>query len=322
MIDRRGLLAAGIAVATLAPLRGAWAAEMVETLKVFVPANPGGGWDQTARVIEAVAKAEGLIKGAQVTNLGGAGGVKGLPTFVNQWKGQGDSMMVGGMVMVGAIVTNKSPVTLKQVTPLARLTGEYNVIVVPASSPMKTIGDLVAAMKKDIGAVSVAGGSAGGTDHILMGLIAKSIGADAKKVAYVPFSGGGPAQAALLGSQVVAGTSGWGEFEEQIKAGKLRALAVSSPQRLPGIDVPTLKESGVDVELANWRGIFAPPGISDADRKKMLSFVDALVKSKGWKAELEKRGWSDEYLAGDAFAKFLEQDIQRIEAVLKDIGLA
>jgi putative tricarboxylic transport membrane protein len=322
MLDRRSLLAGGIAIATLPSFGGAFAAEMVETLKLFVPANPGGGWDQTARTMEATARAAGLIKTAQVTNLGGAGGVKGLPTFVNQWKGQGDSLMVGGMVMVGAIVTNKSSITLAQVTPIARLTGEYSVIVVPAASPIKSMPDLAKAMKADIGAVSIAGGSAGGTDHILMGLIAKAIGAEAKKVAYVPFSGGGPAQAALLGNQVTAGTSGWGEFEEQVKAGKLRAIAVSSPKRLPGIDVPTLKESGIDVELANWRGVFAPPGISEADKKKNLAFIEALAKSAPWQAELKKRGWTDEFLAGDAFAKFLAEDIRRIEAVLKDLGLA
>lgn len=321
MIDRRSLLAGATAVATL-PLLGSAASAAVETLKIFVPANPGGGWDQTARTIEQVARTEGLIKAAQVTNLGGAGGVKGLPTFVNQWKGQGDSIMVAGMVMVGAIVTNKSPVTLSQVVPLARLTGEYNVIVVPAASPIKTFADFAKALKEKPGAVSVAGGSAGGTDHILLGLIAKAVGVDPRQTAYVPFAGGGPAQAALLGNQVTAGTSGYGEFEEQIKAGKLRAIAVSSPARIPGLDIPTIKESGVDVELGNWRGIFAPPGISDSQKIAAFDFTDKLAKSAAWKAECEKRGWSNEYLAGDAFARFLEADVKRIEAILKDIGLA
>lgn len=300
---------------------GVASAQAIDTLKLFVPANPGGGWDQTARSMEQALKASGAIKTAAVTNKGGAGGAVGLPEFVNQWKGQGNALMVAGMVMVGALLTNKSPVKLTQTVPIAKLTEETEVVVVPAASPHKDMKSLAAAMKADIGKVSIAGGSAGGTDHILAGLIAKAMGADPKKVAYVAYAGGGPATAAILGNQVAAGISGWGEFAEQIKAGKMRALAISSAKRIPGIDAPTLMEQGIQVELVNWRGVFAPPGVSDADKKAMVDLVTKMAGSAEWKDICEKRDWTQSLVTGDAYAKYIADETNRIEAVLKDLGL-
>ena len=189
-------------------------AQTVESLRIFVPAAPGGGWDQTARSMENALRGTQLIKTAQITNVGGAGGAVGLPQFINQWKGQGNSLMVAGLVMVGSLIANKSQFNLAQVTPIARLTGEYQALVVPAGSPFKTAKQLVDALKADPGKVPVAGGSAGGTDHILIGMIAQAVGVPAAKVSYVAFAGGGPATAAILGSQVAAGVSGYGEFSE------------------------------------------------------------------------------------------------------------
>jgi putative tricarboxylic transport membrane protein len=326
MINRRSFLQSTVSASAAAVLlpaafsRDAQAA--IDSLQLFVPANPGGGWDQTARSMEQALKQANLIKGAQVTNVGGAGGAVGLPQFVNQWKGRGNALMVAGMVMVGALITNKSPVKVTQTVPIARLTGEFEVIVVPPNSPFKTLQDLVAAFKADPTKVSWAGGSAGGTDHILAGMIAKAAGGDAKKVAYVAYSGGGPAQAALLGSQVTCGVSGWGEFSEQIKAGKLRALAISADKRQPGIDVPTIKEQGIDVELYNWRGVFAPPGIKDAEKAALIDLMTKMKDSAPWKDQLKTREWTDIFLAGDAYGKYLADEIARIEAILKDLGLA
>ncbi|WP_341910357.1 tripartite tricarboxylate transporter substrate-binding protein [Ferrovibrio terrae] len=326
MINRRSFLqstvSAGAAAALLPTAFGRDAQAAIDSLQLFVPANPGGGWDQTARSMEQALKQANLIKGAQVTNVGGAGGAVGLPQFVNQWKGRGNALMVAGMVMVGALITNKSPVKVTQTVPIARLTGEFEVIVVPPNSPFKTLPDLVAAFKADPTKVSWAGGSAGGTDHILAGMIAKAAGGDAKKVAYVAYSGGGPAQAALLGSQVTCGVSGWGEFSEQIKAGKLRALAISADKRQPGIDVPTIKEQGIDVELYNWRGVFAPPGIKDAEKAALIGLMTQMKDSAPWKDQLKTREWTDIFLAGDAYGKYLDDEIARIEAILKDLGLA
>ena len=262
-----------------------------------MPAAPGGGWDQTARTIEQVLRATAAVKGVQITNVGGAGGTVGLPQFLNQWKGQGNALMVAGMVMVGAIIANKSPLRLSQATPIARLTGEFQALVVPAQSPFKTAKDFAAALKADPTKVPVAGGSAGGSDHILLGMIAKALGVPPTKVSYVAFAGGGPATAALLGAQVAAGISGYGEFAEQIKAGKLRLIAISSDKRQAGIDAPTLKEEGIDVELFNWRGVFAPPGVNDAQRQAMIALMEKMAASPQWAEACQTREWTPITLA-------------------------
>jgi putative tricarboxylic transport membrane protein len=323
MLDRRGFLLAGISAASLGAmgLQSAFAQALAK-LDIFVPAAPGGGWDQTARVIEQVMRAEKIVENFQLEHAPGAGGAVGLPKFLSARKGQANAVMVGGMVMVGALITNKSPVKVTDTVPLARLTGEAEVIVVPNDSPFKSMKDLIAAFKADPTKVSWAGGSAGGTDHILAGMIAKAVGLDAKKVSYVAYAGGGPAQAALLGNQVSCGISGLGEFVEQIKAGKLRALAVSSDKRLPGVDIPTLKEQGIDVELFNWRGVFGAPGITNEQRAALIALFDKMNASAAWKAECEKRDWTPIYLSGDAFSKFVDAEITRITGILKDIGLA
>jgi putative tricarboxylic transport membrane protein len=263
----------------------------------------------------------GIAKSVQVTNVPGAGGTIGLAQFVNGAKGDGNQLMVNGYVMVGAILTNKSPFSLEQTTPIARLTAEYEAIVVPADSPIKTAKDLAAAIKADPAKVTWAGGSAGGVDHIAAALFAKAAGADATKINYVPFSGGGEALAAILGGKVTAGISGYGEFESQIKTGKLRLIGITAPNRLPNVDGPTLKEQGVELEIANWRSVVAPPGLSADQKKALTETVDKLVKSKEWQEILKQKGWENAYLSGDAFAKQLADDIARTREVLMSVGL-
>ena len=322
MGNRRGFLAGSLALTGAALWPDRLAAQAIEQLQLFVPAAPGGGWDQTARALELVLKTEKLINTAQITNVPGAGGTVGLPQFVNQWKNRPNALMIGGMVMVGAIIANKAPVNLTQTVPIARLTGEFLVIAVPPNSPFKTAKDMAAALKADPAKVPVCGGSAGGSDHILAGMIAKAVGAPPQKVSYVPYAGGGPALAALLGGHVAAGISGYGEFGEQIKAGKLRALAISADKRQPGIEVPTLKEQGIDVELFNWRGVFAPPGTAGEKRQALIALIEKMAASATWKQEVAKRDWLPIVLTGDAYAKYVADETTRITAILKDLGLA
>ncbi|MFO1143198.1 MAG: tripartite tricarboxylate transporter substrate binding protein [Amaricoccus sp.] len=295
----------------------AWAADY----SIMAPAAPGGGWDQTARTMQNVMQKEGISGNVQVTNVPGAGGTIGLAQFVNQAKGNPDDLIVGGYVMVGAILTNHSPVDLSMVTPIARLTGEQEAIVVPAASDIKTIDDLVAKLKADPGSVSWGGGSAGGTDHILAGLIAKAVGVDPTKVNYIAFSGGGEALAAILGNQVTVGISGTGEFESQIEAGTLRLLAVSGDERVEGMDAPTLKEAGVDVALENWRMVAAGPGITDEQKAAITADIQKLATSDAWKQELATRGWDDRFLAGAEFDQQLAADIEATKGILTEIGL-
>lgn len=288
---------------------------------IMAPAAPGGGWDQTARTMQEALTAEGISGNVQVTNVPGAGGTIGIAQFVNQENGNPNALIVGGYVMVGAILTNAAPVTLADVTPIARLTGEAIGIVVPANSEIADMDGLVAKLKENTGAVSWAGGSAGGADHITAGLIAKTVGLDPTQVNYIAYSGGGEALAAILGGQVTVGVSGISEFAAQIQAGELRLLAVSTDTRVPGFDAPTLQEAGVDTAVQNWRMVAAAPGLTDEQVAAINADIEAMVNSDSWKAALESRGWVNTYLAGDAFDTQLAADIAATEAILKDIGL-
>jgi putative tricarboxylic transport membrane protein len=313
------LISALFAAAFAAGLATPASAQM--ELKIMAPAAPGGGWDQTARSMQQAMNAEKLVKSSQVINVTGAGGAVGLAQFINGAKGDGNQVMVNGFVMVGALLLNKSPVSLEQVTPIARLTEEIEIVVVPANSPIKNAKDLADAVKANVAKVTWAGGSAGGVDQITAALFAQAVGADASKVNYIAFSGGGESLAAILGGKVTAGISGWSEYEGQVKAGKLRAIGVTSEKRIPGVDIPTFKEQGVDVVIANWRSVMAPPGISAEQKKNLIELMDKLVASPAWKEQLKQKGWDDAYISGDAFGAFLKKEIARVNDVLKSVGL-
>ena len=290
-------------------------------LTLIAPAAPGGGWDQTARTMQQVLQHNRFAPSVKVVNVPGAGGTIGLAQFVNDDKGKDDVLMVMGLIMVGAVRTNKSPVTLSQVTPIARLTGEYDVLVVPAASPHKNLAEVITAWKADPAKFSIAGGSAGGADHMLAGLLAKAAGIDVTRINYIPHSGGGESQAALLGNQVSAGINGLNEMVQFIKAGKLRAIAISSEKRVPGFDIPTFMEQGVNVSLANWRGVVAPPGIGSDQRKALTALVEKMHGTKDWQEALARNSWLDMYQSGPAFDAFLKEEDGRATDVLKSIGL-
>jgi putative tricarboxylic transport membrane protein len=293
-------------------------------LRVMAPAAPGGGWDSTSRAMQRVMQGADVRKRVDVFNVPGAGGTIGLAQLVAQEQGKGDILMTMGLVMVGAIETNRPLGTLDKrfVTPIARLTAEDEIIVVPAESKYKTLDDLIADLVANPAGTPVAGGSAGGTDHIVAGLLVKAGGGEPKRLNYIAFSGGGQALAALLGNKVSAGVSGVGEFLPQVKEGKLRALATSGDQRIPGTNIPTMKELGYNVVLQNWRGVVAPAGLSAAELAELQDTVRAMYQSAEWKAELKKQGWDDVYLDGDKFRAFIDDEVLRIRSVLREIGLA
>lgn len=295
-------------------------AEEVKGLELLAPSAPGSGYDQLARSMQMVLQEKKLASGVQVQNVAGGGGTVGLSQFITSRK-RAPSILVFGFALVGGIITTKSAVTLNQVVPLARLIGEANVIVVPASSDIKTMADLVAKLKANPQAVSWAGGSIGGIDHVMVGLIAKAVGVDPTKVNYVVHAGGGEVLASTLGGHATAGISGFEEFRSQIEAGKLRALAISSGERMPDVKVPTLKEGGVDLAIMNWRGLAVHASTSEEEKKALAEMIAAMVKTEEWKAVLQKRGWIDTYLPAAEFASFLKQEQIRVATALKDVGL-
>lgn len=295
-------------------------ADAQSDLKIMAPAGPGGGWDQTARSMQQALISSQLAKSVQVFNVTGAGGSVGLAQLINS-RGESRLIMVNGLVMVGALLTNKSAVQLDQATPIARLTEEVEVIVVPANSPIKNAADLAAAVKADPAKVTWTGGSAGGVDHITAALFAQAVGADSSKINYIAFSGGGESLAAVLGGRVTAGISGYGEYEGQIKSGRLRLIGVTSDKRVPDINGPTFKEQGIDLVISNWRSVFAPPGLTPQQRDDLIALVEKMANSQAWKDILKQKGWDDALLTGDAFATFVKSEQERITAVLKSAGL-
>jgi putative tricarboxylic transport membrane protein len=292
-------------------------------LQLMVPNSPGGGYDTTARVAAKVLETEKVTGAVQVFNLPGAGGTVGLQRTVNE-KGNGKLAMQMGLGVVGAAYTQKSKATLNDTTPIAKLIEEAGAIVVPKDSPYKDINQLVAAWKKDPKKLAVGGGSSpGGPDHLLPMQLAKTVGIDPKQVSYVSYDGGGELLPALLGNKIAFGASGFGEFLDQVEAGDVRVLAVTSEQPIPALkDVKTLKDQGIDLVFTNWRGIVAPPGISEADKKTWIDALTKMHESKAWKDEEAKRGWTDAFATGDEFGQFLKEQDTQVADILKQLGLA
>ncbi|MBL0421079.1 tripartite tricarboxylate transporter substrate binding protein [Ramlibacter sp. AW1] len=310
---------------TLAALAAAGAlpltARAAPNLKMMIPANPGGGWDTTGRALGKALQEAKVVDSVSYDNKGGAAGALGLAQFVNASKGDPNALMVMGAVMLGGLITGKPPVSLSQATPIARMTSEYNVFVLPANSPFKSMADVVAQLKKDPGSVKWGGGSRGSTEHIAAAMIARDVGVDPAKINYVAFRGGGEAVAAILGGNVTVGGSGYSEFAEHINAGKMRPIAVTSATRLKGVNVPTLKEQGINVEIGNWRGVYGAPGITDAQRKQLTDMVLAALKTRSWQESLEKNSWTPAVLSGPAFDKFVDDELASLRATMVKAGM-
>ncbi|MES2954563.1 MAG: tripartite tricarboxylate transporter substrate-binding protein [Pseudomonadota bacterium] len=308
---------AALAAAATLPLPALASANV----KMMIPANPGGGWDTTGRALGKALQESGAASTVTYDNKGGAAGALGLAQFINGSKNDPNALMVMGAVMLGGIITGKPPVNLSQATPVARITSEYNVFVLPANSPFKTMKDLVEQLKKDPGSVKWGGGSRGSTEHIAAAMIAREVGVDPSKINYVAFRGGGEAIAAILGGNVTVGGSGYSEFAEYIASGKMRPLAVTSATRLKGVNVPTLKEQDINVVIGNWRGVYGAPGITTAQRKELTDRVLKALKSKAWAEALEKNNWTPAVLTGADFEKFVDDDFASLRATMVKSGM-
>ena len=301
---------------------GGGSGETVTGLRMMVPNTPGSGYDLTARAAAKAMEDADLARNVEVFNVPGAGGTVGLQRVVNE-QGNGKLLMQMGLGVVGAAYTNNSEATLQDTTPIAKLIEEPEAVVVPVASPYQTLDQLVVAWKANPVGVPVGGGSSpGGPDHLAPHLLAQAVGVDPKQVNYVSYDGGGELLTALLGGQIAFGMSGAGEFADQIQAGQVRVLAVTGAQRTPDVDAPTLREAGVDLEFTNWRGLVAPPGLSDADKQTLTKLVDDMHNSPEWKQALEQNNFTDAYLPADQFAIFLAAENERVAGVLRELGLA
>ena len=308
---------AALAVAGALPIT----ARAAPNVKMMIPANPGGGWDTTGRALGKAMQDAGAAASVQYDNKGGAAGAIGLAQFVNSTKGDGNAMMVMGAVMLGGIITGKPPVQLSQATPIARLISEYNVFVLPANSPYKSMKDVVEQLKKDPGSIKWGGGSRGSTEHIAAAMLARDVGVDPSKINYVAFRGGGEATAAILGGNVTVGGSGLSEFAEYITTGKMKAIAVTSDARLKGVDAPTMKELGYNVVLGNWRGVYGAANITPEQRKALTDAIVTATKHKSWAEAMERNGWTPALLTGPAFDKFVDDEFASLRAIMAKSGM-
>lgn len=292
-------------------------------VNVMIPAGPGGGWDSTARQTFQALNASGLYTGGvNFTNTGGAGGTIGLAEFMQTSSGQPDALAAFGAITVGAIELNKSPIKLSDFRPVARLTAEYLVIAVAANSPINTLAELAEALKADPGATTVGGGSAGGVDQIALALFAKAAGVDVAALNYLPQTSGAETVTGIVNGTLVAGISGTSEFAQFAQQGRIKLLAVTSVERRASLpDVPTFREAGFDVELANWRGILAPPGAPEENYRQWIDTFVKLHDTDAWKQVLETQGWDDFFLPGDEFGTFIAAETERQGAILRDAGL-
>ncbi|WP_378732111.1 Bug family tripartite tricarboxylate transporter substrate binding protein [Nocardia brasiliensis] len=310
-----------VAVALTACNGAGGSADKLTGVRIMVPNSPGGGYDITARTSAKAMEEAGIARSVEVFNLPGAGGTVGLGRLVGE-NGNGKLVMQMGLGVVGSVYTNKSPSKLSDTTPIARLLEEPDIIVVSKNSKYTDIKQLVGEWKANPGAVPVGGGSApGGPDHLAPMLVAKAIGIEPRQVNYVPFDGGGELLASVLGNKIAFGVSGVGEYLDQIQAGELRVLAVTGGKRIEGVDAPTLKEAGINVEFTNWRGVVAPPGISDADRKALVDAYTKMHDSAQWKDAVSTNGWGDAFLTGAEFGTFIQQQTDQVGSVLKELGL-
>jgi len=316
------LAAAGATLAAVMALGACSGSGDNAQVRIMVPNSPGGGYDTTARVAAKIVEDEKINDTVEVYNLEGAGGTTGLAKMVGS-KGKDGELMLMGLGVVGAVYTNQSESTLADTTPIARLISEPDIVVVPADSPYETLDDLITAWKKSPGDFPVGGGSSpGGPDHLAAHLTAQAIGVTPTEVNYVVYDGGGPLLAGMLSGEVEVGVSGLGEYKDQIQAGQLRVLGVTSAERVDGFDAPTLTEQGVDLEFTNWRGLVAPPGIDDAERDRLVGMVEDLHGTQAWDDAMAENGWTDALLTGDEFGTYMTDQDEQVKGLLSELGLA
>lgn len=294
-------------------------------LDMWIPNSPGGGYDQTGRAAVGVLERDRITGGdIQVTNILGAGGSVAMSRLMGE-EGNENLLMTLGLGVVGSTYSFGVDARPHDATPIAQLIEEQEGVLVPSDSPYRTIGDLVTAWKADPSSIVVGGGSSpGGPDHLFPMQLAKAVGINPRDVTYVAYDGGGPLTSALLGHKIQVGFSGLAEFEGQIEAGELRALAVSGEERIesPAVaDVPTLTESGIDFVFTNWRGVVAPPGISEERKAELIDYLTRMHDSPQWRQALEDNGWADAFVTGDDFERFLVEQDERVATTLKELDL-
>ncbi len=326
---RSGLRAVTVALALVAalaaPVPDAAHAQSFPSgpIEIIAPASPGGGWDTTARVIQSVLQSQGIVKvPITVVNRPGAGGQVGW-SYLNEHRGNPHYAAMNSNQLFPRQLLGQTKMKFEDFTPLARLTTEYLVLAVRPDSPHKTGKELMDALKANPTrhVVSVGSGQLS-SDHVSFLRAAKAAGVDIRKVRVVVHSSGGDQMAAILGGHVDVVSTGLSEAAEQAKAGKLRLIAITAPERVKDApDVPTWEEMGIKGTFRHWRGFMAPGGLEPPQVAAWDRILGEMVKSAAWKKELEQRGWIDAYIGSKAFTQVLHEERKDFETLMRDIGL-
>lgn len=292
-------------------------------VEIVAPADPGGGYDTTAREAQKALTENGIVgQSVEVYNNPGAGGALALIETVNDNRGDPHHLMIVGASLVGALKVTDVPFDLSDTTPIARLATEYAAVAVPADSEYETLGQLMDDYKEDPGSVTWGGGSAiGGIDHQPVALLSDDVGVNPSEASFVAYDGSGELLPALLSGDIDAAASGAPEFLELVEQGDARILAVAAPERLDGVDAPTMREEGYDVTVINWRGLVAPPDITDEQRAAIVADVKEMHGTREWQQTLESNDWQDYFLTGDEFSEYVVEEDRRTTRLLKNLGV-
>lgn len=316
-LQRRHVLGA-LAAATLSGgLPAAWGqsakpgaaikTKLASKLRMVIPANSGGGWDQTGRALGTSMISAGVVDEVEYENKGGKGGTLGLAYYAEKYNADPNALLIGGMVMVGAVALQRPAVDLTAIQPVARLTSDYLVMVVAANSPIRTVADVSARMKANLKSVSVAGGSAGGVDHIFAGTFARAAGANPEDLVYMPFTSGAEVVSAVLAGKAAVGLSGYSEFSSQLAGGQLRAIGVSS--RKASFGIPAIRDQGVPVDMANWRGVLTGKGVPAERTASMVEAIRLATLHDSWKATLKQNHWDAAWATGKDLNEAMDLDL-------------
>lgn len=283
------------------------AAKIASKLRIVIPANAGGGWDQTGRALGTAMVSSGVVDEVDYENKGGKGGTLGLAYYAEKYNADPNTLIIGGTVMVGAVALQKPAIDLSAIQPIARLTSDYLVMVVAANSPIRSARDLSLQMKTSLKNVPVAGGSAGGVDHIFAGVFARAAGANPDDLSYLPFSSGVDVVSAVLSGKAAVGISGYSEFSAQLTGGQLRAIGVSS--RRASFGIPAIRDQGVQVEMSNWRAVFSGKGVSGSRAAELVAAVQTATAHDTWKATLKQNRWDAAWMSGNNLTELIDLDL-------------
>ena len=309
-----------VAAMTVSVKKAAAAPDITANLTLIAPAGPGGGWDGFVREQQQAMRSAGLVGNAQVVNIPGAGGTIGLGRFTTMGD-RSDTLLATGSAMTGGVLINDSPVGYDDVRPIAKIAEDYDVVIVPADSPVESIDDLLAEWSEDPKGHPWTGGSAGSLDHLVVAELALAGGLDAGEITFIPKSGGGEAIQALLNGTADYAATGYNEVSDQIEAGRVRAVGVTGPERIEGTDIPTIIEQGHDVELSNWRGMLATKNVPEEEFQQQLDLLARMRETPEWQDALERNAWADAWETGDDLDRFLDEDREKTETLLEELGL-